>query len=332
MHSNGSLRSARIVGCGHYTPERVLTNDDLSKMVDTSDEWITTRTGIKERRVLADDQATSDLALHASRRALEDAGIGPEDLDAIVVGTVTGDMPFPSTGCLLQEGLGASRAVAFDVGAACSGFVYALTVAETFIRVGTWNRALALGVESLTRFVDFEDRSTCVLFGDGAGAVVLEAGKPGEGILATSLWSNGNLVDLLRIPAGGSRRPASEETVRNRDHYIHMKGDGVFKHAVRAMASASIQVLEQAGYTLDDVALMIPHQANIRIIDSIRERLGLAKEKVFVNIDRYGNTSSATIPIALSEAKSKGLFHEGDLILLAAFGGGFTWGSVLFRA
>lgn len=332
MHSNGSLRSARIVGCGHYTPERVLTNDDLSKMVDTSDEWITSRTGIKERRVLADDQATSDLALQASRHALEDAGIGPEDLDAIVVGTVTGDMPFPSTGCLLQERLGATRAVAFDVGAACSGFVYALTVAETFIRVGTWNRALALGVESLTRFVDFEDRSTCVLFGDGAGAVVLEAGKPGEGILATSLWSNGNLVDLLRIPAGGSRRPASEETVRNRDHYIHMKGDGVFKHAVRAMASASTQVLKQAGYTLDDVALMIPHQANIRIIDSIRERLGLAKEKVFVNIDRYGNTSSATIPIALSEAKSKGLFHEGDLILLAAFGGGFTWGSVLFRA
>jgi 3-oxoacyl-[acyl-carrier-protein] synthase-3 len=332
VSSNGYPRSTRIVGYGHYAPEGVLTNEDLSRIVDTSDEWITSRTGIKERRILADGEAASDLALKACQQALQNAGVDAETIDAIVVGTISGDMVFPPTACLLQEALGARRAASFDVAAACSGFVYSLGTADSFIRVGSWDRALVVGVEALTRFVDFEDRSTCVLFGDGAGAVVVEHGREGEGILATSLHSNGSLADLLWVPAGGSRRPSSEETVRAREHYIRMKGDGVFRYAVRAMADSSRRVLQLSGHVLDEVKLFIPHQANVRIIESIRDRLHMDPERVYINLDRYGNTSSATIPIALSEARGKGLFGPGDLVLISAFGGGFTWGSILFRA
>jgi len=329
--SPASPRSSRIIGTGSYFPDRVLTNADLEKMVETSDEWITTRTGIKTRRVVAPDQACSDLAYNASVKALEMSGLKATDLDGIFVGTISGDMQFPATATLIQDRLGATNAAAMDVSAACSGFLYGTILAHGMISSGLMNRVLVVGAEVLTKFVDWTDRSTCVLFGDAAGAAILEAAPAGEGILATCMHSDGSLADLLCIPVGGSRRPFTPETFSERNHFIKMKGDGVFKWAVRAMADASREVLEAAGYTISDVATFVPHQANVRIIDAVVERLELPMDRVVVNLDRYGNTSSATIPTALDESVRSGRIKRGDLVVLSAFGGGFTWGSVLFR-
>lgn len=325
------MRGARITGIGYYVPEIVLTNHDLERMVDTSDEWIFTRTGIRERHIAAKDEASSDMALEASRIAMKDAGVKARDIDVIIVGTVTPDMPFPSTACILQDRLGAERAAAFDVTAACSGFVYGITVAQSMISVGHVDRALVIGVETLSRILDFKDRKTCVLFGDGAGAAVLEACPVGEGILGTFMQSDGSYTELLYLQSGGSRYPLNEERLRNREQYVKMKGDGLFKYAVRAMVDAAHAVLDSAKLKTGDVDYLIPHQANIRIIEGVRKRLRLSKEQVVVNIDRMGNTSSASIPIALGELKEKGLLKKGDIVIMVAFGGGLTWGSVLFR-
>jgi 3-oxoacyl-[acyl-carrier-protein] synthase-3 len=325
------LRGSKITGTGHYCPERVLTNFDLEKMVDTSDEWIVTRSGIRERRIAAPDEATSDLSVAAARAALESAGVRPDELDGIVLGTVCGDMVFPATSCLVQDRIGATKAAAFDLNAACSGFIFGLGTAHALISSGRMDKVLVIGVEVLSKLTDWTDRATCVLFGDGAGAVVLEPAEPGTGILGTYMKSDGALADLLHLPAGGTRNPASLETIARRDHFIKMKGDGVFKYAVRAMEDAAIHVLEQANLSIESLDLVIPHQANIRIIDAVKTRLGLPDDKVLANIDRYGNTSSASIPIALDEAVREGKLKRGDLVLLVAFGGGLTWGAVLLR-
>jgi 3-oxoacyl-[acyl-carrier-protein] synthase-3 len=300
-------------------------------MVDTSDEWILTRTGIRERRIARSDEACSDLAHEASKRALQSAGVDPSDLDAIILGTVTGDMVFPATACLIQDRLRATKAAAFDLSAACSGFVYAISAAHALIASGQMETILVIGVDLLSKIVDWKDRATCVLFGDGAGAVVLRTCDRGEGVLATYMKSDGALADLLYVPSGGSREPASRETCENGGHYIKMKGDGVFKYAVRAMEDASRQVLEQANLSIDDVDVLIPHQANVRIVDAVYKRLGVDEDRVIVNLDRYGNTSSGTIPIALDEAVRDGRVKKGNVVLMVTFGGGLTWGSVLLR-
>ncbi|MFH1756384.1 MAG: beta-ketoacyl-ACP synthase III [Candidatus Latescibacterota bacterium] len=324
-------RGSRIIGTGRFCPEKILSNSDLEKIVDTSDEWIQTRTGIKERRLVEDHHASSDIGLFAAQEALKDAKVRAEDLDCIIVGTVTPDMQFPSTACFVQDRLGAKNAAAFDLGAACSGFIYGVSTAHAMIVSGQMERVLVVGVEVLSKFVDWKDRATCVLFGDGAGAVVIEACDPGEGILASYIKADGSLSDLLMIPAGGSRQPLSQATYESGDQYIKMKGDGVFKYAVRAMVDAAHVVLKQTGFELKDVAHLIPHQANIRIIDSVISRLGIEPEKVVINVDRYGNTSSATIPIALDELCRSDKIKNGDVVLLVAFGGGLTWGSILFK-
>lgn len=331
MKTSGGLGGARIVGMGYYLPERVLTNSDFEKMVDTTDEWIVTRTGIRERRIAAANQASSDLAYEASLNALKEADIAARDLDLIIVGTVTPDMLFPSAACVLQDKLGANKAAAFDVTAACSGFIYGLSVAHSMIYHGKNKCVLVVGVETLSRILDYEDRATCVLFGDGAGAVVLEPCPTGEGILSTFMQSDGSYADLLYLPGGGSRRPLNEERLRNREQYVKMKGDGLFKYAVRAMVDASIAVLREAKLTPKDIDFLVPHQANIRIIEGVRKRLRLPKEKVVINIDRVGNTSAASIPIALAEAKERGDIEKGDTILMVGFGGGLTWGAVLLK-
>lgn len=325
------LRNSRIAGVGYYLPEIVLSNSDFEMMVDTSDEWIVTRTGIKERRMARDEEAASDLALEAAEMALDDAGIKAQDLDMIIVGTVTPDMPFPATGCLLQDRLGANKASAFDITAACSGFIYGMNLGDSMIKTGKAEYILVIGVETLTRILDFKDRKTCVLFGDGAGAVVLGPGKEGEGVLGTFMQSDGSFGELLYIPGGGSRRPLTLERLENREQYVKMKGDGLFKYAVKAMVDASRIVLDEAGMKPKDIDYLIPHQANIRIIEGVRKRLHVPDEKVIVNIDRVGNTSSASIPIAFGEARDKGIINRGDTILMVAFGGGLTWGAILAR-
>jgi 3-oxoacyl-[acyl-carrier-protein] synthase-3 len=329
------LCTSSIIGTGSYLPEKVLTNDDLSKMVDTSDEWITTRTGIKERHIAADDQATSDLASEAARRAMTAAGITPEEIDLIVVATVTPDMFFPSTACFVQRKIGATNAVCFDISAACSGFLYALQVARHFLNAGSRTTALVIGAEKLSSLVNWEDRNTCVLFGDGAGAVVIRAvdadtNAPGR-VLSTVMGSDGTLSDLLKVPGGGSALPITPENAASRPNTIHMEGRETFKHAVTRMCQASEQALEMAGLTKADIAMVIPHQANARIITAIADRLGLPEEKTFVNVDKYGNTSAATIPVALDEAHRQGRIKRGDIVLLVAFGGGFTWASSVLR-
>lgn len=329
--SQKSLRSSRISGSGSYCPERVMTNFDLEKMVDTSDEWITSRTGIRERRIARDDEACSDLATAAAESALEMAGVDAKDLDAVIVGTISGDMQFPATATLVQDRLGATNAVAFDLSAACSGFIYGVNTADALIASGQMDRVLVIGAEVLSKFIDWEDRATCVLFGDGAGAAVLEPCEPGEGVLSSMMKSDGSLADLLCIPGGGSRSPVTEAMLRERTHFIKMRGDGVFKYAVRAMAQATRQVVDDIGASIDDVAMIVPHQANVRIIDAMIERLGYPRDNVVMNLDRYGNTSSATIPIAYDEAVRGGRVKPGDLVVFVGFGGGFTWGSLIFK-
>ncbi len=324
---------SRIAGTGAYAPEEVITNADLERLIETSDEWIVTRTGISERRRARDDQATSDLAEVAARRALAEARIDPADLDLILVGTATPDMFFPSTACFLQDRLGARRAGAMDLSAACSGFIYGLAVADGFLRSGAARRILLVGAETLTKVIDWTDRNTCVLFGDGAGAVVLVGTDEGESrILTTHLFADGGKGRQLMMPGGGSRHPISQAVLDGNLHKVKMdNGNEVFKVAVRAMEDAAIVALKAAGLDVHDVDLFIPHQANLRIINAVGQRLGIPEDRVVVNIQRYGNTSAASIPLALDEAVRAGRVKRGDLLLLCAFGGGLTWGSALIR-
>ncbi|MBU4201059.1 MAG: ketoacyl-ACP synthase III [Verrucomicrobia bacterium] len=325
------LRSVSIVGTGSYLPERVLTNADLAKMVDTSDEWIMTRTGIKERHIAAKDEATSDLAIEAARRALAQAGVAPQDLDMILVATITPDMFFPSTACFVQKSLGAVNAACFDLQAACSGFLYALETGRQFIASGSVDTVLIIGAEKLSCITDWEDRSTCVLFGDGAGAAVLQ-NRPGtRGILSSVMGSDGNLSHLLSMPGGGSRNPASEQTVKEHLHFLKMAGKEVFKYAVNSMLGAAKQALEQCALTIDQVDCIIPHQANVRIVQAIGERLGAPLSKYYLNLPRTGNMSAASIPVALDEAVRAGFIHQRDVVLLVAFGGGFTWAAAILE-
>jgi 3-oxoacyl-[acyl-carrier-protein] synthase-3 len=312
-------------------PERVLTNQDLERMVDTSDEWIVTRTGIKERRIVDEGTAASDLAEVAGRRALEAAALAPTDLDAIIVGTVTGDHLFPSTSCLVQARFGAPQAFCMDVSAACSGFLYGMETATAFISAGMAKNVLVVGVEILSKFTNFEDRGTCVLFGDGAGAAVLGPGPQGHRIVASHLGADGRFGSLIELPAGGSRIPMTHEALDQKLQYLTVKGNEVFKLGVRGMADACIKVLETAGVAPSEVDLLIPHQANLRIIDATAKRLEIPPERVVVNIEKYGNTSAASVPIALDEAVRGGRIGEGDLVLMVVFGGGLTWGASLVR-
>ena len=322
----------RIIGTGSYAPAKVLTNADVEKLVETSDEWIRTRTGISERRITTEDEATSDLAYQASLRALEAASVDPADLDMILVATITPDMPFPSTACILQDRLKARRTAALDISAACSGFVYGLAVADGLLGLGSMRTVLLVGAESLTKIVNWKDRNTCVLFGDGAGAVVLRAGEGERGILSTHLFADGAKGSLLMMPGGGSRHPLSQRALDEGLVAIQMaNGNEVFKGAVRAMEDAALTALKHNHLDVGDVDLMIPHQANLRIIDAVRKRLGLSEDRVCVNVQRFGNTSAASIPLALDEAVRGGRVKAGDLILLCAFGGGLTWGSALIR-
>ncbi len=321
-----------ILGTGSELPSKVMSNLDLEKLVETTDEWITTRTGIKERRILEEGKGNADMAYAASVRALKDAGIEASDLDAIIMGTVTPDYPFPSSACVLEDMLGARGVFSFDVNAACSGFLNALSVADAFIRAGRIQKALVVGSDALSRLLNWHDRGTCILFGDGAGAVVVGASNDGNrGILSTRLRTDGSFVKTLYVPAGGSLRPASAETVERNEHTITMNGKEVFKVAVRSMEEISRAVLEEAGVGVDEVSLVIPHQANHRIITALAARLGVPMEKVVVNLDRYGNTSAASVPVALDEARREGRIRSGDVVLLNAFGAGFAWGAAVIR-
>ncbi|QOX79009.1 ketoacyl-ACP synthase III [Trichlorobacter lovleyi] len=323
---------ARITGTGSAVPDKVLTNHDLEKLVDTNDEWITTRTGIKQRRIAAENEYTSTFATLAARRALAMAGITPEELDLIILGTVTPDFPFPATACIVQQELGAHHAAAFDLSAACSGFIYGLNIAEAYIKSGMARKVLVMGAEVLTRIVDFTDRNTCILFGDGAGAVIVEADNGEQGILSSHIFTNGTHWGLLYQPGCGGRNPATGPTTySDKLYYLRMEGNEVFKHAVRAMGDAAVAALEHNSVTADEVSLLIPHQANRRIIEATGKRVGIPEERIFVNLHKYGNTSSASIPLALDEANREGRLKSGDLVLLDAFGGGFTYGSVLLK-
>ena len=324
------MKKIGIIGVGKYLPKKVLTNADLEKMVDTSYEWIITRTGIKERRLVSKNEAASDLAIKAARQALEDAKILPQDLDLIIVATITPDMQFPSTACFVQAALGAKDAACFDISAACAGFVYAIIVAQQFIARGVYKNALVVGTEVLSSITDWEDRNTCVLFGDGAGAAVLAEVKSG-GILSTYIGSDGSLANLLMLPGGGSRNPATHKTIDKRMHYLKMEGNEVFKLAVKIMTDAAQVALKQAGLECKDIDLVIPHQANIRIILAMAKRLGLPEDKVYLNIEKYGNMSSASTATALCEAVREGRIKKGDIVLLDAFGAGLVWGACLIK-
>ena len=324
------MKKVGIIGVGEYLPEKILTNLQLEKMVDTSDEWITTRTGIKERHLAAPGQAASDLAIKAAQQALANAKLKAEDLELIVLATITGDMPFPSTASIVQDKIGAKKAACFDLSAACAGFVYALSAAQQFIACGTYKNALVIGVEVLSSVTDWQDRNTCVLFGDGAGAVVLSEVDKG-GIISTYLGCDGSKVGILNLPAGGSRNPATLETVRNRQHFLKMSGNELFKIAVNTMTKAAEVVLQQAGMTFADIDLIIPHQANARIIMAVAKKLGIPEERVYLNIERCGNMSSASTVTALCEAVQEGRVKKGDTILLDAFGAGLVWGACIIE-
>ncbi len=331
LKAASSVRPVRFAGTGSFVPDRILTNSDLEKIVDTSDEWIVTRTGIRERRIAPPEMAASDLGLPAAEQALKDAGITAKDLDGIIVATVTPDQVFPATGCLLQARLGASQAWAFDVSAACSGFLYSLNVARALVASCAADNVLVVGSELLSRLTNWTDRTTCILLADGAGAAVLRPGDDAHRIIELELGADGTYGTLIEMPAGGSRMPASEETVRQRLHTVHMKGNEVYKMGVRGMADVCIKVLEKAGYEPSDIDLFVPHQANLRIIEATTKRLELPPEKVFTNIHKYGNTSAASVPLALDEARRTGRLKDGDLVLMVVFGGGLTWGAALVR-
>ena len=321
----GLLNSA-LIGTGSYVPEEILTNQDLEKMVDTSDEWIRRRTGMVERRIADKNTASSDLGIQASLRAIEMAGIDAKEIELIVLPTVTPDMFFPSTACFVQKGIGATNAAAFDLSAGCSGFPYGLVIADQFIKCGKYKTVVVIAAETLSKITDWTDRSTCVLFGDAAGAAILQATDEDRGIISSYLAADGKYSDyeLLGLPGGGSRYPSTHETVDKRMHYIKMQGRKLFKLGVKAMAEAGLLTLEAGDLTLDDVTLCIPHQANKRIIDAVGERMGLPEEKMFVNVDKYGNTSSATMAVALDEVIRTGRVRSGDIVLIVAFGGGLT--------
>jgi 3-oxoacyl-[acyl-carrier-protein] synthase III len=324
-------RSCSIAGVGSYVPSKVLTNADLEKMVSTSDEWITTRTGIKERRIAAKDEFTSDLATQAASRAMQKAGVAATDIELIVVATITPDMPFPSTAALVQRKIGANRAAAFDLEAACSGFIYGLEVAQQFIMSRTYDTVLVIGAEKLSSIVDWQDRNTCVLFGDGAGAAILRNRPNAHGLLTAVMGADGNKADLLFMAGGGSRCPATAESVAGRMHYLRMEGKETFKNAVQAMQTAAEEALRRCEIDISRIKLIIPHQANRRIIDAVGERLGAKPEQMFVNLHKYGNTSAASVAIALDEAAGSGRVLPGDLILLVVFGAGLTWGAAVIE-
>jgi 3-oxoacyl-[acyl-carrier-protein] synthase-3 len=324
-------RKIRITGTGFYAPDKVLTNFDLEKMVDTSDEWIITRTGIRERRIASQEQMTSDLGVEAGLAALKNAGLKVRDVDLIITATSTPDTIFPSTACWIQNKLGADHVPAFDISAGCTGFLYGMILAEGLILAGVNKRILLIGAELLTKVTNWKDRNTCVLFGDAAGAVVLEESRDESGMLSSYWKADGKLGDLLSIPAGGSRIPTSAETIAQDLHYLQMKGNEVFKHAVKRMGEAAVVALKKAGLTTEDVDYLIPHQANIRIIEATGRRLKLLPEKVYINIHKYGNVSVATIPIALHELYAEGKLKKGAIIVMDAFGAGFTWAAIVYR-
>ena len=328
--SEKGLRAA-IVGTGACVPDKVLTNFDLEKMVDTTDEWIFTRTGIRERRIVAPGQSTSDLGAEACRRALADAKVRPEEVSLLIVATITPDYFFPSTACMIQHKIGASATGGFDLSAACAGFVYALTLGARFIEADPSQTILVVGAETLSKITDYTDRGSCILFGDGAGAVVLRAATDGRGVLASEGGIDGSGGEFMKLPAGGSVMPASEETVSKRLHYIQLNGRETFRFAVVKMAELVVATLQRSGLTMDDVALIVPHQVNGRILQAAGERLGVSMDKIYCNIDRYGNTSAASVPIALDEAAKAGRIRRGDVIVLVAFGGGLSWSSAVVR-
>lgn len=324
-------RTCSIASVGSYVPSKVLTNADLEKMVDTSDEWITTRTGIRERHIAAADEFTSDLGAEAARRAMQKAGITADQIDLIIVATITPDMPFPSTACLVQHKIGAKRAAAFDLEAACSGFIYALEIGQQFIMSRTYDTVLVIGAEKLSAITDWTDRNTCVLFGDGAGAAILQTRPSSHGLLTAVMGADGDKSELLFMPAGGSRCPATVETVNSRLHYLRMEGKETFKNAVQAMQTAATEALQRCEIDITKIKCIIPHQANRRIIDAVGDRLGAKPEQLFVNLDKYGNTSAASVAIALDEAVESGRIQRGDLILLVVFGAGLTWGAAVIE-
>lgn len=325
------MAKAKIISTGYYLPSKILTNKDLEKLVDTTDEWITTRTGIKERRIAEDHESSSDMGVKAGQMALEKAGISPDEIDAVICATITPDHCFPSTACLIQKDLHLKNAFAFDLSGACSGFLYALHVAESFLLQKKIKTVMVIASEKMSSITDWKDRATCVLFGDGAGAAILRMEDGESGILATYLGSDGNYGDLLIVPASGSRKPVDENVIKNRQHYIQMNGNAVFKTAVQKMIESARESLKEANLTTEDVKLLIPHQANLRIIRAVEKKLKMRDEQVFVNVDKVGNMSAATIAFGLAEAEEKGIIHEGDIINLVAFGSGFTWAGVVLR-
>lgn len=325
------MRSIKIVGTGVSLPPRVLTNAELESIVDTSDEWIADRTGIRERRIAADDVSTSDLCAEALKNACEDAGIDPSEIDALIVGTSTADTLFPSTACWTQRKLQIKGMPAFDVSAGCSGFLYGLELATSLVTGGTAKRVGVVGGEVMSKVVNWHDRGTCVLFGDGAGAAIVTAGDGQSGVLASNWGADGNLAPILYQPAGGTQKPATHETVDAHAHTVHMEGNTVFKHAVVAMSNAAVQAMKDAEITADDVTLLVPHQANMRIMEAARDRTGVPKEKLYSVLHKYGNMSAATIPVALHEARKDGLVPDGATIVMTAFGTGFTWGASVLR-
>lgn len=324
-------RTCSIVAVGSYVPERVLTNADLEKLVETSDEWITSRTGIKERRIAADNEFTSDIAVKAAMRALEKAKVAPSEIDLIIVATITPDMPFPATACLVQQKIGAHRAAAFDIEAACSGFIYGLEIGQQFIMSRTYDTVLVIGAEKLSSIIDWTDRNTCVLFGDGAGAAVLQNRPDSHGLLTACMGADGAKAHLLSMPGGGSQCPATADSVAARMHYLRMDGKETFKNAVNAMYTAAKESLRRCEITIEQIKCIIPHQANRRIIDAVAERLDAAPEQLFVNLEKYGNTSAASVAIALDEAVQCGRIAKGDLVLLVVFGAGLTWGAAVIE-
>lgn len=327
------MKRVKIIGTGSYVPEKVLTNFDIEKIVDTSDEWIRTRTGMSERHIASDRDKASDLAVKAANRALKDSGIAPDEIDLILVATATPDMFFPSTACFVQSSIGAGRSAAFDISAACSGYIYALSVAENYIKSDKYNTILLIASEVFSKYIDWGDRNTCVLFGDGAAATILRGfkGSRMDGIISTHIYSDGRYADLLYLRGGGSSCPLTHESINHKLHFLKMKGNSLFKIAIKNMSEVAREALSSNGYKISDVDILIPHQANKRIIDAIAENLKIPQEKIFINIEKYGNTSAASIPLALDEALKVGRIKKGDLILMVAFGGGLTWGSALIR-